>query len=182
MKKIIISICLILSNLLSAQNLINSNTRKFMEAELTFVVRDWNKVANLKSGTGETVSFFPIEITDLKTDLTIKALQVDMSVDCRGFTYTKSSWVDLNEISEFLNFIKNYVVPNISYHTEHKKSINYIFKSKEIVVSYIVEEFNNKLSVYLKNDGEVNEECYFWTENQINKSEELVNVLESLNK
>ena len=180
MRKILSILILITSNYLSAQNLSYSNTRKFMDADLTLVVRDWNIVANLESGTGETVSFFPIEITDLKTGQTMKALQVNMSVDCRGFTYTKSSWVDLNEISEFLTFIEDYVIPRVSKKTENKKSNNYIFKSKEIVVSFVVGDFTNKLSVYLKDEGIINEQCYFWTETQIGKSRELAAVLQTL--
>ena len=180
MKTTLILFFLIISNFLSAQNLLKSNTRKFMDADLTLVVRDRNVVANLKSGTGETVSFFPIEITDLKTGHTIKALQVDMSVNCNSFTYIKSSWVDLNEISEFLTFIEEYVIPRISKKTENNKSNNYIFKSKEIVVSFIVGNFTNKLSVYLKDEGVINEQCYFWTETQIGKSIELANVLKTL--
>jgi hypothetical protein len=179
-KKTLTLLFLILFNLLSAQNLLNSNARKFMDSDLTLVMRDWNTVATLKSGLGESVSFFPVEITDLKTNQTIKALQIDMTVNCQGFTYTKSSWVDINEISEFLSFIEDYVIPRISVNTVNKKSNNYIFKSKEIVVSFVVGEYTNRLSVYLKDNGVINEQCYFWTETQIGKSRDLAAVLQSL--
>jgi hypothetical protein len=175
-KKTLTLLFLILFNLLSAQNLLNSNARKFMDSDLTLVMRDWNTVATLKSGLGESVSFFPVEITDLKTNQTIKALQIDMSVNCQ----TKSSWVDINEISQFLSFIEDYVIPRISVNTVNKKSNNYIFKSKEIVVSFVVGEYTNRLSVYLKDNGVIDEQCYFWTETQISKSRDLATVLQSL--
>lgn len=163
-----------------AQN-INSNTRKFIEnADITLITRDWNIVANLKSGTGETVSFFPIEITDLKTHQTVKALQVDMSVDCRGFTFSRSSWVDLDEISEFITFIEDYVIPRLSKMTEKNKSNTYIFRSKEIAMSFTVGNFTNKLSVYLKDKEGFDEQCYFWTETQTTSSEKLLTVLKTL--
>ncbi|RKS02770.1 hypothetical protein C8C84_2499 [Flavobacterium sp. 102] len=181
MRRQIIILFLFASNFLSAQNNSNSDTRKFIEnADITRIDRDWNIVANLASGLGETVSFFPVEITDLKTGQKVKALQVDMTVNCRGFTYFKSSWVDLNEISEFIIFVETYIIPNLSKKAEKRKSITYIFKSKEIIISFIIGDFNNTISVYLKDEGVVDEQCYFWTKTQISKSPELLSVLQSL--
>ncbi len=164
-----------------AQNNSNSDTRKFIEnADITRIDRDWNIVANLTSGMGESVSFFPVEITDLKTNQKVKALQVDMTVNCRGFEYSKSSWVDLNEISEFVIFVETYIIPNLEKKAEKRKSITYVFKSKEIIISFIVGNYNNRISVYLKDKGVVEEQCYFWTETQISKSPELLSVLQSI--
>jgi hypothetical protein len=189
---------LVISNLLIAQNDSNSSARNLIQnANISMVNRDWTTVATIKSGTGETVSFFPIEITDLKTGQKIKALQVDMNIGCNVFNYnnstkinldnyeyTKSSWIDLNEIDEFITFIESYVIPRLSNRTEDNKSNTYIFNSKEIVLKFFVNDKDswNRLSVYLKDEGTINEQCYFWTETQIGKSTELLSVLKTLNE
>jgi hypothetical protein len=174
---------IVFSNFLTAQNDSISSARNLIQnANISMVSRDWNTVATITSGTGETVSFFPIEITDLKTDQKIKALQVDMIIKCRGIEYYKSSWIDVNEISEFINFIENYVIPRLSNKTEDNKSNTFIFNSKEIVLIFLVNDKNNydKLSIYLKNEGTIDEQCYFWTQTKIGKSRELLTVLKTL--
>lgn len=181
MRKKIILFLLAYSSFLSAQNIEKSSTRKIINnAQITRVIKDWNVVANLISGEGESVSFFPIEINDLKTGNITKALQVDMSVNCRGFEYSRSSWVDLDEISEFIIFLENYVIPKLTKETEKNKSITYVFKSKEIMVSFLVSNYKNRLSVYLKDKDDFDEQCYFWTESWTNKAQEILPVLESI--
>ncbi|WP_369012692.1 hypothetical protein [Flavobacterium anhuiense] len=62
-----------------------SETRKFIEnAEITQVNKDWNVKAEFKSGLDEIVSFFPIEVIDLKSNKKIKSLQVDMTLKYHG--------------------------------------------------------------------------------------------------
>lgn len=188
----------VISNFISAQNDSNSSARNLIQnANISMVNRDWTTVATIKSGTGETVSFFPIEITNLKTGQKIKALQVDMTINCKvvdynnstinnlnGIKYTGSYWIDMNEIAEFITFIESYVIPRLSNRTEDNKSNTYIFNSKEIVLKFLVNDKNgyNKLSVYLKNEGVIDDQCYFWTETQIGKSTELLSVLKTLNE
>ena len=67
--KVILTLLLVVtSNLLTAQNDSNSSARNFIQnANISMVSRDKTTVATITSGTGEIVSFFPIEITDLKT-------------------------------------------------------------------------------------------------------------------
>lgn len=176
---------IVISNLLIAQNDSNSIARNLIQnANISMVNRDWNTMATITSGTRETVSFFPIEITDLKTGQKIKALQVDMTINCRGIEYYKSSWIDVNEIAEFITFIESYVIPKISKKTEDKKSNTYIFNSKEIVLIFLVNDTHkyNKLSIYLKNDGEIDDNCYFWTETQIGNTRDLLTVLKTINQ
>jgi hypothetical protein len=186
---------LVISNLLIAQNDSNSIARNLIQnANISMVNRDWTTVATIKSGIGETVSFFPIEITDLKTGQKIKALQVDMNIGCYVFNYYNSTKInlddyqytriDLNEIDEFITFIESYVIPRLSNRTEDNKSNTYIFNSKEIVLKFFVNDKDswNKLSVYLKDEGTINEQCYFWTETQIVKTRDLLTVLKTLNQ
>jgi hypothetical protein len=186
----------VISNLLTAQNDSNSIARNLIQnANISMVNRDWNTVATIASGTGETVSFFPIEITDLKTGQKIKALQVEMNINCKvvdynnsniinlnGIKYTGSNWIDVNEIAEFITFIESFVIPKLSSRTTDNRSNTYIFNSKEIVLKFLVHDKNNynRLSVYLKNEGVIDEQCYFWTETQIGKTRDLLTVLKTL--
>ena len=63
----------------------NSETRGFIEnAETVRINKDWTLVAEFKSGIGETVQFFPIQIVDLKSGAKKNALQVDLQVKTKG--------------------------------------------------------------------------------------------------
>jgi len=47
---------------------LNSNTRTFIDnANKTRINKDWSLSAEFKSGIGETVTFFPVQIIDLDT-------------------------------------------------------------------------------------------------------------------
>jgi len=163
----------------------NSNTRIFIEdAELTQINKDWNVTAEFKSGLGEVISFFPVEAIDLKSGSKLKSLQMDMTVNYQNFgktsVYFKSSWIDLNEIDEFIKFIELYVVPNLKDKTDKKQSITYIFNSKEITFSFYIEKSSRRISIYLKNNGITDNEHYFWTESQVGKIPDLLTMLKQI--
>lgn len=158
----------------------NSNTRLFIEnADITQVNKNWNLTADFKSGIDEVVSFFPIEAIDLKTNQSVKSLQMDMKVRSNG-DYFKSSWIDLNEVEEFIAFIELYVIPNLKDKTEKKQSVTYIFNSKEITFKFYIEKSTRRISIYLKDNGVTDYEHYFWTESQVNKIPDLLTVLKKI--
>lgn len=186
--RILISILLLLigSKSYSQKEKTNSETRKFIDnAEITQINKDWNVKAEFKSGLGEIVSFFPVEAIDLKSNNKIKSLQMDMSVIYqiagRNFNYFKSSWIDLNEVDEFILFIEQYVIPNLKDKTERKQSITYIFNSREITFSFYIEKSTRRISIYLKDNGNTDNEHYFWTESQVSKIPELLTMLKEIN-
>ena len=76
------AIVLLLSTSLYSQNeKTNSDTRQFINnADFTQVNKDWNVIADFKSGFNESVSFFPVEAIDLKSDSKMRSLQMDMTV------------------------------------------------------------------------------------------------------
>ncbi|MFD2938782.1 hypothetical protein [Flavobacterium notoginsengisoli] len=163
----------------------NSETRKFIDnAEITQINKDWNVKAEFKSGLGEVVAFFPVEAIDLKSNNKIKSLQMDMTVlyqiAGRNFNYFKSSWIDLNEVDEFILFIEQYVVPNLKDKTERKQSTTYIFNSREITFSFYIEKNSRRISIYLKDNGSTDNEHYFWTESQVSKIPELLTMLKEI--
>jgi len=153
-------------------------------ADFTQVNKDWNVVADFKSGLGEVVSFFPVEAIDLKSNKSVKSLQMDMTVlynfGGKSYNYFKSSWIDLNEVDEFVYFIEQYVIPNLKDKTEKKQSVTYIFNSKEITFSFYIEKNSRRISIYLKNNGITDNEHYFWTESQVNKIPDLLTVLKTI--
>ena len=163
----------------------NSDTRQFIEgADFTQVNRDWNVVAEFKSGLGEVVAFFPVEAINLKTNERVKSLQMDMDVISeiggRNYNYFKSSWIDLNEIEEFIYFLEQYVIPNLKDKAERKQSTTYIFNSKEISFNFQIRNMIRKISIYLKDNGTTDTEHYFWTETQVSKIPDLLDVLKRL--
>ncbi len=156
----------------------NSEARKFIEnAEITQINRDWNIKAEFVTGLKEVISFFPVEAIDLKSNDKIKSVQVDMSL---ANNYFKSSWIDLNEVDEFILFIEHYVIPNLKDKTEKKQSVTYIFNSREITFSFKIERSTRRISIYLKDNGSTDYEHYFWTETQVNKIPELLMMLKEI--
>ena len=165
----------------------NSETRQFIDnAEITQINKDWNTKAEFKSGIGEIVSFFPVEAIDLKSNNKVKSLQMDMTVKYgngiagQNYTYFKSSWIDLNEVEEFILFIEQYVIPNLKDKTERNQSVTYIFNSREITFSFYIEKSSRRISIYLKDNGKTDNEHYFWTESQVNKIPELLTMLKEI--
>lgn len=94
--------------------------------------------------------------------------------------FFKTSWLDLDEVEEFIQFIEQYVIPNLKDKTETKQSINYIFNSKEISFNFYIEKNSRRISIYLKDYGVIDNEHYFWTESQVNKIPELLVILKQL--
>jgi len=182
MKKIIIILFFTIPLLTYSQDeQENSLTRKFIDrAEFIQVNKDWNVIADFQSGLGEIVSFFPVESIDLKTNEKVKSLQIDMSINAKQGQYFKSSWVDLDEVEEFIIFIETYVIPNLSEKTDFKQSVTYIFNSKEMAFRFYIEGKKRRISIYLKDFGIIDNEHYFWTETQVKKIPDLLNVLKQI--
>lgn len=185
--KILITLLLLLiaSKNYSQNEKPNSETRQFIDnAEITQINKDWNVKAEFKSGLGEVVSFFPVEAIDLKSNKKVNSLQMDMTVIYqfagRNSNYFKSSWIDLNEVDEFIIFIEQYVIPNLKDKTERKQSVTYIFNSREITFSFYIEKSTRRISIYLKDNGNTDNEHYFWTESQVSKIPELLTMLKEI--
>lgn len=62
-----------------------SQTRSFIEnASISRTNRDWNLTAEFRSGTGETVQFFPVQIVNLKNGQKKNALELDMQLKIKN--------------------------------------------------------------------------------------------------
>jgi len=160
---------------LFSQN-IESTTRQFMDkAQFTRINKDWTTIAEFKSGIGEYVNFYPIEVIDLKTGTKINALQLDMYI--KKPEIFKTAWIGLDEIDEFIQFIEKNVIPNLDL--KHKdKSSEFIFKAKEMTLTYSVYERDRKISIKLNSYDDSELKNYtFWTETQVEKIPKLLDVL-----
>ncbi|MBO6606328.1 hypothetical protein [Psychroserpens sp.] len=182
MKRIVLILIFCITNSTFSQNEnSNSDTRKFIsDAEFTQINRDWNQVARFTSGLGEQVSFFPVEAINLKTNERINSLQMDMTVTSSGYNYYKQSWIDLDEIDEFIFFLEEYIMPNLENKTGNKQSVTYIFNSKEIVFEFQIRKNKKRTSIFLKDYGITDTRHYFWTETQVTKIPRLLTMLKEL--
>jgi hypothetical protein len=169
---------LILTAVSFGQN-IESSTRKFIdEAQFTRINKDWTTIAEFKSGIGEFVNFYPIEVINLKTGEKRVALQLDMFI--KNPDINKTAWIGLEEINEFIAFIEENVIPNLELRFKDKSS-EFIFKANEMTLSYFVYEKKRRLTIKLNSydDSEI-KNYTFWTETQVNKIPRLLEILKIL--
>jgi hypothetical protein len=158
---------------------IESSTRKFIdEAQFTRINKDWTTIAEFKSGIGEFVNFYPIEVINLKTGEKRVALQLDMFI--KNPDINKTAWIGLEEINEFIAFIEENVIPNLELRFKDKSS-EFIFKANEMTLSYFVYEKKRRLTIKLNSydDSEI-KNYTFWTETQVNKIPRLLEILKIL--
>lgn len=206
MKKItllfIIAMTLANINQLSGQTVYvdgNSSTRKFIGQEPEFnFFRDWSYQATFTSGIGEYVKYFPTEIKNLRTNEKIKALQIEMMVKQENNAVEKISsfglkkkdevttfaYIGYDEVEGFITFLEKNVVPNLGAKL-NSKSNEYIYKTKEMVFSYLIYEKERRITIACPIVDETNGKStgkflYFWTEKNIDDVKDLVKVLKRL--
>jgi len=157
-----------------------SSTRKFIEkAQFTRINKDWTTIAEFKSGIGEYVNFYPIEVIDLKSGEKVNALQLDMYI--KKPEVFKTAWVGIDEVEEFITFVETNVIPNLELKFKDKSS-EFIFKSKEMTFSYFVYENVRKITIKL-NSYDVADDVLnytFWTETQVDKIPKLLKLLKKI--
>ena len=166
---------LILTAFSFGQN-IESSTRKFIDdAQFTRINKDWTTIAEFKSGIGETVEFYPIEVINLKTGDKTNALQLDMKI--KKPDVFKTAWIGIEEINEFIQFIEENVIPNLDLRFKDKSS-EFIFKANEMTLSYFVYEKKRRLTIKLNSYDDSEFKNYtFWTETQVDKIPRLLEIL-----
>jgi hypothetical protein len=176
MKNQFLSILFLLISLHTYGQNIQSSTRKFIdEAQFTRINKDWSTTAEFKSGLGEYVKFYPIEVINLKSGEKTEALQLDMFI--KNPDIYKTVWIGLEEINEFISFIENNVVPNLDLKFKDKSS-EFIFKAKEVTLSYFIYEKRRRLTISLNSyDDSVFKNYTFWTESKVDRIPKLLDVL-----
>lgn len=174
----LVSLFLIFTVISFGQN-IESSTRKFIdEAQFTRINKNWTTVAVFKSGIGETVEFYPVEVINLKTGEKRNALQLDMNI--KKPDVSKTAWIGIEEINEFIGFIEDNVTPNLDLKLKDKSS-EFIFKANEMTLTYFVYEKKRRLTIKLNSYDDSEFKNYtFWTESQVNKIPRLLEVLKKI--
>lgn len=155
---------------------VKSSTRKFIEeAQFTRINKDWTTIAEFKSGIGETVEFYPIEVINLKTGEKTNALQLDMNI--KKPEVFKTAWIGTEEINEFITFIEQNVIPNLDLKFKDKSS-EFIFKANEMTLYYFIYEKRRRLTIKLNSyDDSAFKNYTFWTETQVDKIPRLLEIL-----
>ncbi|ENA1815707.1 hypothetical protein ABF174_002346 [Flavobacterium psychrophilum] len=156
-----------------------STTRKFIEkAQFKRINKDWSTIAEFKSGIGEYVNFYPIEVIDLKSNEKVNALQLDLFI--KNPDTFKTVWVGIDEVEEFITFVEKNVIPNLNLKFKDK-STEFIFTAKEMTFSYFVYEKDKKITIKLNSyDNPEILNYTFWTETQVDKIPKLLEVLKKI--
>jgi hypothetical protein len=115
--------------------------------------RDWSVIASFKSGIGESVEFFPIIFSVPNTKTETHGLQLDAEVKPRdnqmknsvsGFRLKnkdfvkRSVFIDKTEVGKMIAYIERDIIPHLK-DTYKNKSKEYVFKSKEMFFSFLME-------------------------------------------
>lgn len=179
--KYLLSIILLFATFLtySQKENVESSTRILIDkTQFTRINKDWNTTAEFKSGIGESVNFFPIEVIDLKSGAKTNALQLDMFI--KNPEIRKTAWIGIDEIEEFINFVEDNVIPNLDLKFKDKSS-EFIFKAKEMTLSYFVYEKDRRITIKLNSyDDDKILNYTFWTETQVDKIPKLLTVLKKI--
>jgi hypothetical protein len=144
---------------------------------------DENEKAIFKSGLGETVEFYPAEIIDLKTDQKMYGLTVEstFAIGQQGMTTIQArevAWVGIEEIGDMIIWLEKYVVPNLEQAAGKKKTIKYVFNTKEITLKFEVVNSTQIFSVILNHS--LHPDKYFWTEAKVKDIPKVLIALKSL--
>lgn len=140
-----------------------------------------NEKTLFRSGLGETVSFYPGEIIDLKENKKILGLAVESSYIIkdhpnRPTEYTKeTAWIGTDEIPDLIVWFENYVIPNLETAAKEKKTVKYIFNTKEIQLKF--ENYNTTQTFIIIIKNSIYKDKYFWTETRV---KDIPNILKTL--
>lgn len=166
-----------------------STTRVFIEdAKISRINKDWSLIAEFKSGTGETVQFFPVQIENLKTHIKANALQVEMEIKApTGLAFVGNiktnltAWVGLDEIDEFITFIDENIIPNLQLKYKEKSS-EFTFNAKELTLKFLIDERRRRLTISLNNyEPEGLIKSYdFWTETKVDNFPDVLEILKKV--
>lgn len=169
MKKIIV-VFLLCASFGYAQENLSEPSLFLKKSDQIQINMDENEKATFKSGLGETVEFFPSEIIDLKNNTKVKGLAIESTfiVGSQGMAtkYSKETgWVGMDELSEMIEWFEKYAIPNLNIVVDKNKTTKYIYNSKEIMITLLMNSNSKIFIVSLKNS--LYQDKYFWTESKV---------------
>jgi hypothetical protein len=144
---------------------------------------DANEKATFKSGLGETVDFYSAEIIDLKQNqkmygLTVESIFIIGQQGMNQVRAKETAWVGIEEISDMIVWLENYVIPNLESAAGKNKTVKYIFNTKEIMLKFEIYNNTQVFSVILNNTNF--HDKYFWTEARVKDIPKVLAVLKYL--
>lgn len=184
MKKTILNLFLLTATITFAQEHKLSTASEFINrSSYVQISMDENEKATFKSGYGETVSFYPSEITDLKMNTKMLGLQVEsvyiISQEALSNITTKEvAWVGMEEIDDLVIWFENYVIPNLESSVGKKKTLKYIFNCEELTLKFEIYNNTQIFSVILNYSNFPDK--YFWTEARVKDIPKVVTALKYL--
>ena len=135
------------------------------------------------------VSIFPVVFSTADNKIVLHGLQLDAFVkqQMTVFTtptvglpnvanksdfFTRSIFIDKDEVKKLINYIERDITPNLES-SYKKQSKEYIFKSKEMFMSFLVKEKKQRITMHIVDYGPIGNgigggsEIEFWTESQV---------------
>ncbi|RWX02464.1 hypothetical protein [Flavobacterium cerinum] len=184
MNKLLLLVSLLSSQLFFSQNKELSSVSEFIDrSSYVQINMDANEKAIFKSGLGETVTFYPAEIIDLKTNEKMLGLTVEslFNVGQQGMTQInglETAWIGMEEIGDMIIWLENYIIPNLQTDAGKNRTVKYIFNTKEITLKFEIYNTKQVFSVILNNT--YYHDKYFWTESKVKEIPNVLAVLKYL--
>ncbi len=153
--------------------------------------RDWNNTASFKSGIGESVILFPIVYSTPDSKVVLHGLQLNafvkrqvasnvyVSTNISSFAsayakdfFIRSIFIDKEDVKKMITYIERDIVPNLKT-TYKKQSKEYVYKCKEMFMSFLIDEKQLRITMHLSDFGPLGDgngggdQIEFWTESQV---------------
>jgi hypothetical protein len=161
-------------------------------------LRDWTKIASLKSGIGETVELFPvvfivpdkkIELYGLQLDVEVKPQKASIEVRNSGSIFNlvnknfikRSIFIDKSDVGRLIAGMQKEVLPELKT-TFKKKSKEYVFKCKELFFSFFIYEKKARITMHVADYGPTGndvegDQIEFWTESNVDDIPEFLETI-----
>lgn len=169
MKKFLI-LLLICNSVYSQNDKLSEPSMFINNSSYVQINMDENEKAIFKSGMGESVEFYPAQIIDLKSNSVMNGLAVESTyvIGSQGMATLKAKetgWIGMDEIVDLVTWFDKYIVPNLDATAGKRKTVKYIYNSKEIMMKFEIYNNTQIFSVIMKNS--LYKDKYFWTEAKV---------------
>ena len=163
--------------------------------------KDWTKMGIFKSGIGESIEIFPIifntpnspkiELYGLQLDAEVKPRNNEMKNTIYGGFGLKnkdfikrSIFIDKSEVGKMITFIERDIIPHLK-ETYKEKSKEYVFKTKEMFFSFLINEKDARITMHITDFGPLGDgsgggdQIEFWTETKIEDMPKFLNTIKA---
>ncbi len=179
------------------QSKIRENIKEHMEFHF---MRDWSKSAVFKSGIGESVELFPIVFNLPNGSNFLYGIQLDAEVKPRnnqmvnslsgtrirnnGFV-KRSIFIDKEDVARMISYMDRDIIPHLK-DTYKEKSKEYVFKSREMFFSFLIDERDVRITIHILDFGPLGDgtgggdQIEFWTEAKVDEIPKFLSNVKSI--